>query len=99
EKVNNKLSAGNLKVHVAFIPVTRDQLIPSLVEGRGDIAAGNLTITPESLKLVDFSEPLLTNVSKIVVTGPAAPPVANMDELGGKELWFREGGMLSAHVL
>src|SRR6185295_3043483 len=55
EEINKKLNTGNLKVHIAFIPVTRDQLIPSLVAGRGDIAAGNLTITPEGLKLVDFS--------------------------------------------
>lgn len=93
EEINKKLNTGNLKVHVAFIPVTRDQLIPGLVEGRGDIAASNLTITPEGLNLVDFSEPLVSNVSKIVVTGPTAPQVANMDDLAAKEeLYVREGG-------
>jgi ABC-type amino acid transport substrate-binding protein len=92
EEINKKLNTGNLKVHIAFIPVTRDQLVPWLVDGRGDIAAGNLTITPESLKLVDFSDPLLANVSKIVVTGPTAPQVANVDDLGAKEVYVRQGG-------
>ena len=32
---------------VVLIPVARDELLKGLVEGRGDIAAGNLTITPE----------------------------------------------------
>src|SRR4029434_3401031 len=92
EEINKKLNTGNLKVHVAFIPVTRDQLGPGLVEGRGDIAASNLTITPEGLKVADFSDPLLANVSKIVVAGPTAPPLAGTDDLGGKEVYVREGG-------
>lgn len=91
EEINQKLNTGHLKLHIAFIPVTRDQLIPRLVEGRGDIAAANLTITPERLKLVDFSEPILSNVSEIVVTGPTAPQLANLDDLGAKEIYVREG--------
>ncbi|HEX5079199.1 MAG TPA: transporter substrate-binding domain-containing protein [Geminicoccaceae bacterium] len=43
-----------------IIPVPRDQLLPALLEGRGDIAAANLTITPERQVLVDFADPLLT---------------------------------------
>jgi len=41
--INKQLDTKALKVHVAFIPVTRDQLQPALLEGRGDIAAANLT--------------------------------------------------------
>ncbi len=92
DEINKKLNTGHLKVHIAFIPVARDQLIPWLVQGRGDIAASNLTISPERSKVVDFSEPILSNVSKIVVTGPTAPQVANLDDLGAKELCVREGG-------
>jgi ABC-type amino acid transport substrate-binding protein len=36
------------------LSTTRDQLIPRLLEGRGDIAAGILTVTPERLEQVDF---------------------------------------------
>src|SRR5210317_339460 len=35
---------------VILIPVRRDELIPRLVEGRGDMVMGNLTITPERQK-------------------------------------------------
>ena len=41
-----KLKQKNLKVRVVFIPVGRDQLLPALGAGKGDIAAANLTITP-----------------------------------------------------
>ncbi len=40
---------------MVLIPVARDQLLPGLVAGKGDIAAGNITITPERRKLVDFT--------------------------------------------
>jgi membrane-bound lytic murein transglycosylase MltF len=45
--INKKLKTKTLKLRVLFIPVRRDQLIPWLVAGRGDIAAANLTITPQ----------------------------------------------------
>lgn len=70
DDVNKKLKTKALKFHVAFIPVARSDLIPALREGRGDVAAANLTITDARDKLVDFSEPLLTGVKELVVTGP-----------------------------
>ena len=52
---DNKLKNKHLKVRVVFIPVSRDQLLPALAAGKGDIAAANLTVTPEREKVVDFS--------------------------------------------
>ncbi len=46
--LNKKLKTGNIKVHVVCIPVTRGEMIPALLEGRGDIATGNPTITPSA---------------------------------------------------
>jgi len=87
--VNNKLKTKKLKIHVVIIPVRRDELIPGLVEGFGDIAAANLTITPERQKQVDFSNPLLSGVKELLVTGPAAPPVTSLDDLAGAEIHVR----------
>ncbi len=89
DEINETLGTGRLKIHVLLIPVTRDRLIPGLVEGLGDIAAANLTITPERLQLVDFSAPLLTGVDEIVVTGPSAPTLASLDDLSGTEIQVR----------
>jgi len=88
--VNKKLKTKTLKVNVVFIPVRRDELIPGLVKGLGDIAVANLTITPERLKHVDFSDPLLAGVKELLVTGPAAPPVAGLDDLAGQEIHVRK---------
>jgi membrane-bound lytic murein transglycosylase MltF len=87
--VNKKLKTKTLGVRVFFIPVRRDQLVPWLVEGRGDIAAANLTITPGRRHQVDFSDPLSSDVKEMLVTGPAAPPVTNLEDLAGKEIHVR----------
>lgn len=87
--VNERINAGTLKVKVIFIPVRRDRLIPALLEGRGDIAASNLTITKERLEMVDFSAPLVTGVNEIVVTGSSIPELSSLDDLSGREVHVR----------
>src|SRR4051794_20424018 len=67
------------KVTVSFVPVSRDRLIPALLAGEGDLAAANLTVTPERRARVDFSEPYLEEVREVVVTGPASPELATVD--------------------
>lgn len=99
KQVNKQLDRRTLKVRMVFIPVSRDELIPGLLEGRGDIAAANLTITPERLQQVDFSEPLLTGVSEIVVTGPGAPKLTSLDDLAGKTIHVRRSSSYYPHLV
>ena len=87
--LNKELKLGSRPLHVMAIPVARDQLIPFLEEGRGDIAAASLTITPERSETVDFSIPGADEVSEVVVTGPGSPAVATLDDLAGKEVFIR----------
>src|SRR5215813_1238835 len=88
--LNQKLGTGNRQVNVIFIPVQRGDLIQGLIDGRGDIAASNIAITPEGQQLVDYSDPVRENVSNIVITGPASPAVASLDDLAGKEIFIRK---------
>ena len=85
-----KLGQKHLKVRFVFIPMGRERLLRALADGKGDIAAANLTVTPERLKLVDFTVPTLTNVSEVVITGPASPAIARLDDLAGKEIFVRK---------
>ena len=98
KQLNQKLGKKVVKVHVVGIPVARDQLIPMLVSGRGDIAIALLTITPERRKLVDFSEPVATGVREVLVTGPGTPPVATLEELSGREVYLRPSSSYAEHV-
>ena len=96
--INQRLKTKALKVQVAIIPVRRDQMLPYLVQGRGDVALGNLTITPERRKLVDFSDPAMTGVREILVTGPSGPAVQKLEDLGGKEVWVRASSSYWEHL-
>jgi membrane-bound lytic murein transglycosylase MltF len=87
--LNKKLQNKNIRVHVVFLPVSHDDLIPALLEGRGDIVAAGTMITDPRKEQVDFSNPTRTGVSAIVVTGPGAPPIARIEDLAGKEVYLR----------
>jgi ABC-type amino acid transport substrate-binding protein len=81
---------GKRPVTVYIIPTTRDQLIPGVVAGLGDVAAGNLTATVERSQIVDFVAPTdLTSVNEIVVTGPKAPTVNSVGDLAGRTVHVR----------
>jgi membrane-bound lytic murein transglycosylase MltF len=89
--VNRKHKTGNRPVTVYIVPTTRDKLLSQLEAGQGDLAAGNLTITEERLKLVDFTAlPLERSVSEVVLTGPKSPAVASVDDLSGKTVHVRK---------
>ena len=101
EEVNKqyKTQETNTSVrYVVFIPTSRDQLIPRLLEGRGDIAAGILTVTPERLEQVDFGAPFFRGVKEIAVTGPASPELASVDDLSGKEVFVRKSSSYWTHL-
>ena len=88
--LNQKLGKKTVRIQIVVIPTPRDQLIPGLVEGRGDIAAGNLTITDDRRKQIDFSNPIFTGVDEILVTGPDSPAVQTIADLSGKEIHVRK---------
>src|SRR5262245_33799921 len=88
--INKELKTVHIRISVVCIPVTRGEMIPALLEGKGDIAMGNLTITPERQKQVDFTYPTGNNITEILVTGPGAAPVATVDDLSGKEVYLRK---------
>jgi membrane-bound lytic murein transglycosylase MltF len=88
--INDELKTRHLKVQVIIIPTSRDQLLPALEQGLGDIAAGNLTRTENRLKRVEFSTPLLKDVSEILVTGSPAFPINSIADLSGKDIYVRK---------
>ncbi|MCP3941960.1 MAG: lytic transglycosylase F [Desulfobacteraceae bacterium] len=88
--VNKKLHNPRLKIHVLVIPTPRDNLIPALLSGKGDIIAGNMTITDPRKKKVAFADPYLTHINEIVVTGPDSPEIKTIDDLSGQSIYVRK---------
>jgi membrane-bound lytic murein transglycosylase MltF len=88
--LNKKLNTGKTPVYMVFIPVSREDGLKRLADGRGDIAVANIPIIPETQKFADFSDPVRDQAKEIVVTGPSAPPIASLDDLAGKEVFVRK---------
>jgi len=87
--LNEKLETKALKVHLIVIPTARDDLLPNLEHGKGDIALGNLTITKERLKSVDFCDPMYSGVDEILLTHKSDDDIQSAQDLAGKEVHVR----------
>ncbi|NOQ46284.1 MAG: transporter substrate-binding domain-containing protein, partial [Desulfobulbaceae bacterium] len=88
--LNKELKTRHLKLKVVVIPTPRNKLLQDLQDGYGDIAAGNLTITANREKLVDFTNPGMSGVSEIVVTRPGEPELSSVFDLSGREVFVRK---------
>lgn len=87
--LNEELNSGHLRVNVVFVPVTRDRLIPWLLEGRGDVIVANLTVTPTRAEQLLFSEPVVRGVREVLVSGPEAVSVDDLEDLAGRTVYVR----------
>ena len=81
--LEGKAGGARPQIDVAYVPVAFDRLLPALVEGLGDVAAGGLTVTPERESVVAFTEPYLSDVAQIVVAHRDAPPLSALESLSG----------------
>jgi membrane-bound lytic murein transglycosylase MltF len=97
-EINRKLRKGAVKVHVVIVPVPRNELFSRLEKGEGDIAAAQLTITPERLKRVSFSKPFASGVTEVLVRRKDAPPIASIDDLSGQQVYVRRSSSYAEHI-
>jgi membrane-bound lytic murein transglycosylase MltF len=97
--INKRHAIPPFNIDVVFVPTRRDRIFRDLIDGKGDIAAANLTITPDREVLVDFAEPWLKGVKEILVTGPSAPSIASLSDLGGKDVMVRKSSSYYTHLL
>jgi len=85
-------------VRMVFVAVPFDDLVPALLDGRGDIVAAGLTMTAERKKKVLFSVPYRTNVSEIIVGGKGAKPITALTDLAGQAVYVMAGSSYAAHL-
>ena len=96
--INREVGKKGIKTKVVFVAVPFDQLIPALLEGRGDIAAAGLTITPEREELVAFTNPYLINVKEIIVTSKKAGDLKTSGDLAGRRVHVVSGSSYVEHL-
>jgi membrane-bound lytic murein transglycosylase MltF len=90
EELNKRLKTGLLKVYVALVPLQRDQLFGALQDGKIDLVAAALTITPDRREQATFSNPTRTGVAELVVTAADVSAPAAPDDLAGREVFVRK---------
>ncbi|NLX52605.1 MAG: transporter substrate-binding domain-containing protein [Deltaproteobacteria bacterium] len=93
ERYLNRKYAGALNrrpLTVFLVPTPRDRLLSDVAAGLGDIAAGDITVTEERLKTVDFVAPaVLPGTAEILVHQAASPEIRTLDDLSGKTVHVR----------
>jgi len=90
DDLNKKLKNKHVRVSVVIVPVAHDDLVPALLEGRGDIVAAGKVVTSWRAAQVDFTNPTKTGISTFVVTGPGVPTLASPQDLSGREVYLRQ---------
>jgi membrane-bound lytic murein transglycosylase MltF len=85
-------------IRVVFIPMRRDRLLSALAEGRGDIAAGNVTITLDRQQIVEFTTPIARNIEEILVTNRDAAAAKSVEELSGTSVFVRRSSSYFASL-
>jgi membrane-bound lytic murein transglycosylase MltF len=83
---------GKRPLTVYIVPATRDKLLSDVRDGLADVAIGNLTVTDERLKVVDFvpGDDGRRSINEVIVTGPKSPGVKTLDDLSGKRVHVRK---------
>ncbi len=91
--INKKYSKklGKRPITIYIITTTRDKLLPGVVKGVGDVAIGNLTVTEERLKTVDFISPKGSrSMNELVISGSIMPAIDSVDDLSGRTIHVRK---------
>lgn len=96
--LNDELGRRNVRVFVIVIPLSRDQLIPALLEGHADLIAADLTTTEIRRENLGFTRPLLDDVNEVVVTGSSVEGIETLDDLAGREVHVRASSSYYEHL-
>jgi len=96
---NHPFSSKSLRWQVMFIPVARNELLPKLLKGEGDIAAGGLTITEGRLNTVDFAPAGFEGIQEAIVGGPGGPNLSRLEDLSGREVMVRASSSYFEHLV
>ncbi|MCP5066271.1 MAG: lytic transglycosylase F, partial [bacterium] len=83
---------------LVFVALPFEDLIPGIANGRGDVAAASLTITPKREALVAFSSPYRRGVREAVVRHREAEPIATARDLAGRTVIVASGTSYLTHL-
>ena len=86
------------QVRMVFVTVPFDELLPALLEGKGDIVAAGLTVTKARSRQVAFAAPYRTGVDEVVVGSRRARAVTRVEDLAGRTVHVMRGASYVPHL-
>lgn len=87
--VNRDVANRRDRLQVVFVPVPYDELLDALQDGRGDVIAAGLTVTPERSQRVAFTAPYISRVQSVVVANRSvSPQLQSLDDLAGRSVYL-----------
>jgi membrane-bound lytic murein transglycosylase MltF len=98
---DNKINKGvkhYKKVKLIFIPVPFDRLLTALQNGKGDIAAAGLTITPDREKQVAFTTPYIPDVNEVIIHHRSVKGLDKLKNLAGRLVYIRKNSSYVNHL-
>ena len=96
--LNKSVKKGELRISVKYVIVPFNELIPALLDGRGDIVVANLTVTPEREAKVAFVRGKENRVDELVVTHKHVTDIDSLDDLAGRTVEVLAGSSYVEHL-
>jgi len=96
--LNRGIRRREKRTRIIYIPTTFDRLIPDLIEGKGDIAAALITITPERQARVAFATGKAMEVDELVVAGRTVDGIDDVEDLSGRSVYVVRGSSYAEHL-
>ncbi len=87
--LNQGKGSRNLEIVMEFFPIPENLLIPSLLEGLGDIVAAGLTIAPQFEQKVEFTDPYFNGSHDVIVYNKSIGNITQISDLAGKQIYVR----------
>ena len=98
EALNEGVGKRELRVAIKYVIVPFEDLIPALLDGRGDIAVANLTITPQREAKVAFVRGKENRVDELLVTHKDVTGITAPDDLAGRRVPVLAGSSYAEHL-
>ena len=98
KRLNKGIKREEKKTRIVLIPTTFARLLPDLAEGKGDIAAALLTVTPERERDFAFASGRSMTVDELVVSHRSVEDIHSLEDLAGREVHVLHNSSYAEHL-
>ena len=98
KRLNKGIKREEEKTQIVLIPTTFARLLPDLAEGKGDLAAALLTVTPERQREFVFASGKTVTVDELVVTHHSVTDIHSVEDLAGREVHVLRNSSYAEHL-